>query len=163
MEIRRAVAGDARLVSRLNRNVQRLHADALPGLFKSPTDDAFAPDAFAALVADPAVHLLIGTVGDSPVGYLYGQIIHYRENPFRSVLTYGLVDQLAVSPAFQRRGYGEQLLRASLAIFRDAGIARVELAVWAFNDSARHFFERQGFAVSQYRMSRERAEGPVRA
>ena len=73
----------------------------------------------------------------------------------------GLVDQLSVRPAFQRQGYGEALLDAMLAIFRAAGIARIELSVWAFNESARRFYERRGFATTQYRMGLQMPARPT--
>lgn len=155
MEIRRAVAADVPTIVRLNRDVQRLHAEAQGELFKPAGEGGEIAAWFAAVLAKPGAHLLIGTVDGEVVGYIYGQITAYWENPFRYPLDLGLVDQLAISPAFQRRGYGEVLLDALVAIFLDAGISRIELSVWAFNDSARRFYERRGFVVTQHRMSLE--------
>jgi len=153
VEIRRATAADVAAVARLNGDVQRLHAAAHGDLFK-PADEGDEIAAwFAATLVKPGAHLLIGTVDGEVVGYIYGVAMPYQENPFRYPLAIGLVDQLSISPAFQRRSYGEALLDALLAIFRDAGVTRVELSVWAFNETARRFYERRGFAVAQYRMS----------
>lgn len=63
MEIRRATARDAGIVARLNREVQQLHAAALPRLFKPPSEEIFAPAAFAELVADPDTVVFIGEAG----------------------------------------------------------------------------------------------------
>ncbi|HEY8598615.1 MAG TPA: GNAT family N-acetyltransferase [Thermomicrobiales bacterium] len=155
MEIRRAVMADVPLIARLNRDVQRLHAAAHGELFKPAGEGDEIGVWFAAALMKPGAQLLIGTVDGEMVGYIYGQRIPYQENPFRYPLTIGLIDQLSIRPAFQRRGYGEALLDALVAIFRDAGIARVELSVWAFNDGARHFYERRGFVTAQHRMCLE--------
>jgi ribosomal protein S18 acetylase RimI-like enzyme len=159
MEIRRATAGDAGIVSRLNREVQQLHADALPHLFKPPSDAAFPPDAFAALVADEDTRILIGWADDTPVGYVYAQFMRRPENAMRHALDLCYVHHLSVDRAYQKRGYGEQLLGAVIALARARGIARIELDVWAFNDNARGFFASQGFAVYNERMYLESGVG----
>jgi ribosomal protein S18 acetylase RimI-like enzyme len=146
------VAADVPAIARLNGDVQRLHAAAHGHLFKPAGEDDAVLSWFAVALAKPGAHLLIGAVEGELVGYIYGQVATYPENPFRYPLEIGLIDQLSICPAFQRRGYGEALLDALLAIFREAGVARVELSVWAFNESARRFYERRSFVTSQHRM-----------
>lgn len=155
VEIRRAVAADVPTIAQLNGDVQRLHAAAHAELFKpaSAGDEVMAW--FAAALAKTGAHLLLGTVEGKAVGYIYGQVMTYQENPFRYPLETGLIDQLSIHPAFQRRGYGDALLDALLVSFRAASVARIELSVWAFNDSARRFYERRGFTMVQQRMSLE--------
>lgn len=155
VEIRRAVATDVPAIARLNGDVQRLHAAAHGHLFKPAGEGDEIVSWFAAALAKPGAHLLVGTAQGELVGYIYGQITPYPENPFRYPLAVGLVDQLSIRPAFQRRGYGDALLDALLAIFRESGIGRVELSVWAFNASAQRFYARRGFATTQHRMSLE--------
>jgi ribosomal protein S18 acetylase RimI-like enzyme len=152
MEIRRATASDAGIVSQLNQEVQRLHADALPHLFKPPSDDAFPPATFAELVADENNHILLGSVDGTPVGYIYAQFVWRPENTFRYALGIAHVDQISVDRAYQKRGYGEQLLQAVIDLARAQGIDRITLDVWTFNTNARGFYGRQGFAVYTERM-----------
>lgn len=153
MEIRRATASDAGIVSQLNREVQQLHANALPHLFKPPVGEAFSPAAFAELVADEETRVLIGCVEGVPVGYIYAQFVRRPENAFRYALELCYVHHLSVDRAYHKQGYGEQLLGAVVALARARGIGRVELDVWAFNNNARGFFASQGFAVFNERMS----------
>jgi ribosomal protein S18 acetylase RimI-like enzyme len=159
MEIRRATASDAGIVSQLNREVQQLHADALPHLFKPPAGEAFSPAAFAELVADEEARVLIGCVEGVPVGYIYAQFVRRPENAFRHALDICYVQHLSVDRAYHKRGYGEQLLGAVIALARARGIMRIELDVWAFNTNARGFFASQGFAVFNERMSLEMGVG----
>jgi ribosomal protein S18 acetylase RimI-like enzyme len=152
MEIRRATASEAGIVAQLNREVQQLHAEALPHLFKPPSGAAFPPDAFARLVADEDIQILIGWLGDTPVGYVYAEFVRRAENAFRHALQLCYIQQISVDRPYHRRGYGEQLIGAVVELARARGVARIELDVWAFNHNARGFFARQGFAVFNERM-----------
>ncbi len=153
MEMRRAGIQDAELLARLNRDVQQLHVDAHPRLFKAVSDDETVTAWFADLLGQPEAHLLIGTVEAEPVGYIAGMIRRYPANPFRYALDIGLVDQLSIRPEFRRHGYGERLLEKLLDQFRALGIAHIELSVWAFNEGARDFYRRQGFSALHQWMS----------
>ena len=147
------MVGDLPTIARLNDDVQGLHAAAHADLFKPARAGDEIVAWFAAALAKPGAHLLVGTIDGALVGYIYGLVTPYPENPFRYPRQLGLIDQLSVRPAFQRQGHGAALLDAMLAIFRDADVTRIELAVWAFNESARRFYERRGFATTQYRMA----------
>jgi len=153
MEVRPARAEDIPTLARLNETVQGVHAAMHPQLFKVAPETATIQGWFADFLAKPGAHLLLGEEAGAPVGYIAGAIVRYPENPFRLSFALGLVDQLTIVSEAQRRGYGERLLGALLAIFRAEGVARVELSVWAFNEGARRFYERQGFATFNYRMS----------
>ena len=140
--------------------MQGLHAAAHPALFKAAPDAAAVGGWFADFLAKPGAWVLIGEEAGVPVGYIAGLITRYPDNPFRRSFTLGLVDQLTIASGAQHRGYGERLLDALLAIFRAEGVTRAELSVWAFNDGARRFYERHGFATFNERMSRDLAPAP---
>ena len=53
----------------------------------------------------------------------------------------GWIEQLAISPAFQRRGIGKRLVHAAL----DASPTGVQLWTFASNTRARDFYEHLGF------------------
>lgn len=161
MEVRAARAADLPTLARLNETVQGLHAAAHPALFKIEPDAAAIQGWFADFRAKPGAYLLLGEEAGEPVGYIAGEVIRYPENPFRHAFALGLVDQLAVVAGRRRRGHGERLLAALLAIFRAEGAGRVELSVWAFNADARRFYERQGFAAFNCRMSLDLALAPA--
>jgi len=69
------------------------------------------------------------------VGYLVG----------REAAGTGEVLNLAVSPEFRRRGVGEALLSAGLAVFRRSRMEEVFLEVRESNTSARALYARHGF------------------
>ena len=58
----------------------------------------------------------------------------------------GVIENLAVAPAWRRQGLGTRLMQAALAWCAGAGATRAQLAVAWTNDDGRRFWERCGFA-----------------
>jgi ribosomal protein S18 acetylase RimI-like enzyme len=154
MEIHRATDADAEAISALNRDIQALHAAALPHLFKPPAPDSFPPDKVRSLLQYPQVRMWIGSVGGDPAGYVYAEIVRQGESALRLALDYVYVHHLAVVPARQRHGYGTRLLRTVTDHARSEGVSALHLDVWAFNAQAQGFFAKHGFLPFNMRMSR---------
>ena len=57
----------------------------------------------------------------------------------------GYIENLAVHPDFQNRGYGGAILSCAVNALRERGVERIHLDVSALNERARHFYERCGF------------------
>jgi ribosomal protein S18 acetylase RimI-like enzyme len=144
--IRRATNADAELISALNAEVQALHAKALPHWFKPPDAASFPPSTAAALIANPNNFVLVAEVESAPVGYAYAEIVRHPETPWRYAQELVYLHQIGVRAAFRRQGVGQALLAELRAAAGEAGIAHVALDVWAFNQDARAFFRRCGFA-----------------
>jgi ribosomal protein S18 acetylase RimI-like enzyme len=58
----------------------------------------------------------------------------------------GWLNYLAVSPGFQRRGYGRQLVAHAEAALLQRGCPKVNLQIRAANERAAAFYARLGFA-----------------
>jgi ribosomal protein S18 acetylase RimI-like enzyme len=160
MTIRPATLDDAALISALNDDVQRLHHERYPDLFKSPSPETFPAEHVAGLLADPNTILLIALEGDAPVGYLYAEIRRRPESALRYAMEVVYINHISVKPEAQGRGHGKQLIEAACAIARQEGIQRAALDVWAFNTAAHHAFEQYGFADFNHVMWKELDEKP---
>ena len=57
----------------------------------------------------------------------------------------GYIENLAVHPDFQNRGYGRALLASAVNLLSERGAERIHLDVAAVNQRARRFYERCGF------------------
>ncbi len=152
IQIRLATADDAETIAELNTDVQQIHAEALPHLFKPPTLDAFPPSLVRELLADPATHVFIGLLGEQPVGYIYAEVMLRPENSWRYTMNMVYIHHISVRPEHRRAGYGEKLIDAVKDLAKEKGISRVALDVWSFNTNAQAFFARQGFANFNERM-----------
>jgi ribosomal protein S18 acetylase RimI-like enzyme len=150
--IRTATAADAALLSSLNSDVQQLHADAMPWWFKPPGPETFPPAAAAAVLARPENLVFLAEVGSEPAGYAYAEVVQRPESPFSRAYRMVYLHHLSVRPAWRRRGIGEALVQAVRTAAVERGIALLALDVWSFNDTARAFFRRQGFATYNERM-----------
>jgi diamine N-acetyltransferase len=150
--IRRAGVEDAEIVATLNAAVQSLHADAHPDVFK-PVDLPGATAAFRAWLADPAWYFMLVVDDDgAPTGYVGAHVIEYPENPFMPGRAFLRLDQMAVLPECEGRGYGRALVRAVVDLARTLGIEEVQLSVWAFNERAQRLYQREGFQTTRLEM-----------
>lgn len=82
------------------------------------------------------------------------EVLHRPEDRFRHACQMVYLHHLSVRPAWRRRGIGEALVEAVRESATGRGIALLALDVWSFNDGARAFFRRQGFATYNERMWR---------
>jgi ribosomal protein S18 acetylase RimI-like enzyme len=150
--IRKAVEQDAAILGALNADVQAVHAAALPWLFKPPGPDTFSPGEVKRLLAEPDSLIFIAEVDGTAAGYAYAEIQERPETPFVHAYEMIYLHHLSVRPAHRRHGVGSALLGAVRTAAAEAGIALVALDVWTFNDAARAFFRRHGFAAYHERM-----------
>ncbi|MDR8413936.1 GNAT family N-acetyltransferase [Nonomuraea sp. 3-1Str] len=93
--------------------------------------------------SDPARRLLVAT---GPDGSLVGHV-GLRGEPGGASVRLGMV---LVAPAARGRGCGAAMVEAALGVaFADPAVERVELGVYAHNDSARRIYERLGFRAGR--------------
>lgn len=152
MQIRRATFEDAELIGRLVKPVHDIHVEASPDFFKPYALTAELIDDFHERLLDESIYCFIGEVDGEAVGYILAQVIERAENPYTYAMRTLLVDQISVNPEQRSHGYGEMLMRAVFELAKSLGIQRVILDVWAFNERAIAFYERQGFVARDIRM-----------
>jgi diamine N-acetyltransferase len=144
--VRLAQIADAALLSALNVEVQALHAKGFPERFKPPGPDAF-PAAEVAALLEKAENLFFLAFADQwPAGYAYSEIVRRPETSLTRAYETIHIHHLLVKSQFRRRGIGTALLAAARGAGHERGITLVTLDVWTFNDEARSFFRRNGFA-----------------
>ena len=83
-QIRRAITDDAAVLSMLNATVQQIHADALPHVFKQPSEATFPPATVVELMANPNHRFLLAEAEDTIVGYIWAEIRCRRKMPYNS-------------------------------------------------------------------------------
>ncbi len=156
--VRPAQPGDYEAVAALNREVQQLHADRYPTLFKLPSGQTLPQATFDAWVSDPNGLMLAAVEDGRVVGYVQGELVSRDETPYRGALRLLYVNQICVTRACGRRGHGHRLIEMAAEHARRTGITRLELDTWALNTEARDFFENEGFLDINIRMARGLSE-----
>jgi diamine N-acetyltransferase len=154
MIIRLARSDDYEAVARLNAEVQQVHADALPDVFKapSPSGSTFTRSDFDDMLLRPGGYLYVA-VAEHPVGYVFAEVLHRPETSSRYTQRVIQIHHVCVSAEHRRRGYGHQLVGQVVRLAKSLGITRLELDVWSFNPRARIFFEGAGFAEFNVRLA----------
>lgn len=152
MEVRLAGVDDAQIISELNNDVQRIHAEALPDLFKQPSDETFPVSVIVDLISNPENYFFIAQVDGEAVGYIYAEIRNLPGNVWRYATSQVYIHHISVQPRHQHKGCGEKLIQAVKSLARDKSIKTVALDVWSFNTRAHVFFAKQGFTNYNERM-----------
>ena len=147
-----ATKADAEAVSALNREVQHVHATALPRLFKPPGPESFPPSAVGELLAKPENVVLLAWLGPEPAGYVYAEIVRRPETSLCYAQAMIYLHHISVAAACRNRGVGRALVEAVRQIGAQHGISMLALDVWSFNEPARRFFRRCGLTPYNERL-----------
>jgi ribosomal protein S18 acetylase RimI-like enzyme len=154
MNIRQTIPADSWLLSSLCMDVQRLHAENYPELFKMPQSDKFAVTFFEEMLADPKNCTFVAEENGEALGYVCCKLIERPETPFTFPIRYLLVDQISVRLAARKKGVGAALIERAIALGKELNVPRIQLDSWGFNRDAHAFFEKMGFQRFNHRFWR---------
>lgn len=108
--IRRARHDDFDAISRLLEQVDQMHRDALPWLFRAPNGPARPANEFEALRAGPDSAIWVATdAADRPLGVAIGLMRSTTDHPLIRPARYGVLDVLVVDLRARGRGLGRAL------------------------------------------------------
>lgn len=153
-DVRPADARDAAAVAAIAREVHALHAAALPDVFQPPGASVATADEMAALLSRPGQLLLVATDGGAVVGYAHAEEQRAPATPIKRAAALLHVHAMGVAGAHRGRGVGHALLAALHELAAARGVEGLSLEVYAFNGTARAFYEREGFVGHRERMVR---------
>ena len=155
MNIRQATPTDSFLLSSLCMDVQRLHAEHHPRIFKMPQSVDFAAAFFDEMLADPAATIYIAEEDAQALGFIFCKLIEREESPFTYPNRFLHIDQISVHPNAQGRGAGTALIDQAEKLAWELGVSKIRLDSWDFNTKAHAFFEALGFEKFNYRFWRD--------
>ncbi|MFC5448244.1 GNAT family N-acetyltransferase [Paenibacillus aestuarii] len=152
IHIRRAQAEDYEPVNALIRIGQEEHAAALPHIF-ARLDRVVAMGWYRSFSDQQNKVILVAEAGSTLVGAAMLEI--KKSQPYDALIprTYAYLNELAVDPAYQRRGIGTRLHQASTEWAKERGATSLELNVWAFNERAIAFYQSLGMSTLNLTMS----------
>ncbi|MEO8903275.1 MAG: GNAT family N-acetyltransferase [Polyangiaceae bacterium] len=142
--IREAVGADYERLCALFAEVDALHAERAPWLFRTPLSEPRSREFVAAQAHGADSTLLVADAGEL-VGVA---TVLMRSAPEFGVFVpqrWGVLDGIAVTQACRRRGVGTALTRAAEAWAHARSAQWLELVVYDFNADARGFYEALGY------------------
>ena len=136
-------------------DVQQLHAEHHPRIFKMPQSADFAAAFFDEMLADSATTIYIAEEDAQALGYIFCKMVERPETPFTYPNRFLHIDQISVLPNAQRHGAGTALMDQVEKLARELGLSKIQLNSWDFNTKAHTFFERLCFEKFNYRFWRD--------
>ncbi len=106
--------------------------------------------AYAALLADPDAHVVVGEVDRVTVGYGVA-----TAEPLHDGARLGVVPELFVTPEARAVGVGEQVLLQLVAWCEARGCVGVDALALPGHRAAKNFFEQSGFSARAIVMHRD--------
>ena len=150
MLIRRAQAGDIPRLNRLLFQVNKIHSDARPDLFKAGAKK-YTDSQLDAIVQDENTPVFAAVEGERLLGYAFCVFESPHSGTMRKVKTL-YIDDLCVDENCRGRHIGSRLYEYVLDFAKSSGCYNVTLNVWALNENARKFYEKCGLGIQKYTM-----------
>ncbi len=139
---------DAISVARLNEQVQNLHHELYPHIFKS-YDFESVHDYFSKITDDENHYFVICEIDDLPVGYIWFEEIIKEENAFSVAKHLIYVHQVSVNKKWRGEGVGKKLFDTALKLAEEKSIKRIGLDYYVENKSAKAIYEKMGFELER--------------
>lgn len=144
MVIRRAVEDDMPAIHRLLVQVNAVHHQGRPDLFKPAGSTKYTDGELRALIHDQQRPIFVADDGGQVAGYAFCIFQQLIGDHIRTDVKTLYIDDLCVDEARRGRHVGRQLYEHVLAFARECGCYNVTLNVWSCNEPAMRFYERLG-------------------
>lgn len=155
--IRQATMHDFNGISQVLEEVDALHRDALPHIFRvPPVFPARSREKIAELLSDSNCLILVAEIDKQTVGVNIAKICSAQNEPIMLPRQYVSIGPIAVSSAFQEQGIGKELMERAINWAREKQITQIELNVFEFNQKAIAFYEHLGFITLSRKMHLQR-------
>lgn len=157
--VRKATADDYGVMCEMFDEVDALHRDHLPRIFKKPDGPARDLQHYLDLIGDADAAVLVAEAGDDLVGYVHAVLKEAPAFPVFVPRRYVVVDEVVVRAGQRLHGIGRRLMDAAQAWAVSRGAAAIELHVYEFNETAIAFYERLGYHTLSRKMSKDLGKG----
>ncbi len=153
MNIRRAENKDIPQLDKLLFQVNKVHSDARPDLFK-PGAKKYTDEELNAILANDGTPVFAAVdENENILGYAFCVFESAHSGAMQNRKTL-YIDDLCVDEVCRGQHVGTKLYEYVLDFAKREGCYNVTLNVWALNESARKFYEKCGLAVQKIGMEK---------
>ena len=146
MTARLATERDLERVNELRRQVNDLHVQGKPDVFK-PGFSKELQDYLYTVWKDPEQNIVVCERAGTVVGFAVLHHIFKPENPFMRERDFLDIDEFCVDEASRRQGAASEMIDFIRGFAKEKGFHRIELNMWEFNQGALAFYEAVGFTT----------------
>lgn len=150
---RPAAIADVPNLCKLEMELNRIHYEAAPLVFRSPNEIVGAQDTWLAFLGKPNAACFVVEVDQLVVGYCTVEVAD-EMHPLAQPIRLARLGVICVSPHFRHRGIARSLLAAAEEWSLEHGAQEMRLIVWKFNQPAASLYESSGFATRSFTMSK---------
>lgn len=151
--IRRAERDDIPAVSRLLYQVQKVHSDARPDLFRAG-GRKYTDDQLEGIFSDENTPVFVCVKDGCMVGYAFCIHRQIKDSTSLTDIKTLYIDDLCVDGAARGAHIGRALYDYVVGYARECGCYNVTLNVWADNTDAVGFYEHIGMKVQRIGMEK---------
>ena len=152
MQIRRAEVKDIPSLITLLNEVLEIHARIRPDIFISGTTK-YTHEELEKMIQDDQKPIFVAVDDhDDVLGYVFTQIVRQPFSTNMVPFTSLFIDDLCVDNKTRGLGVGKALLDFVKAEAKRLGCYEVTLNVWAGNDAAIRFYEKNGLKIKETTM-----------
>ncbi len=154
--IRPARLEDLKALWRLYEQLDELHRQARPELFRVPPGDRRPLSFLEERINGAGAATFVAERDEALLGLATVILRDKPETLVQQKQHYAEIDEIVVDADQHRQGIATALLDACLSWARQQpGVHKVKLSVHEFNDGARRFYEEKGFATAYRQMELE--------
>ena len=146
MSVRFAEKKDLERVNELRRQVNDLHVQGRPDIFK-PGFSQELRDHIDTVWNDPDREVVVCERDGVICGFAALHRIAKPENPYMHERTYLDIDEFGVDEVCRRQKVATEMMDFIKEYAREKGFDKIELNMWEFNQTALAFYEAIGFST----------------
>lgn len=153
MEIRKAEERDIEGILNLLVQVDMVHHNGRPDLFKGPATKYNAAE-LAEIMCNENTPVFIAVEGDKVLGHAFCILESHPESHVLTDIRTLYVDDICVDENERNRHIGRSLYEFVENYAKSIGCYNITLNVWECNPTARHFYEAMGMQVQKTGMEK---------
>jgi GNAT superfamily N-acetyltransferase len=154
IKIRIADEDDYEAFCQLMDQVDAIHRDVLPEMFKKPEGPVRELDYFSDLLSNQDICLFIAEAENEPMGLVHVMLSESPAIPVFVRRKIAVVVDLVVKSSYQRMGIGTSLMEVAHEWAQERGARAVELTVFDFNKNALALYNKLGYEPLRHRMAK---------
>lgn len=144
--IRKAQVADKKEINKLRAQVQSIHANARPDIFRKEFTSKLEKvlDNYYELENADA---LVYEKNEKICGFMLAKYIITQERPFKVSQKILQIDEIGVDEKYRHNGIGKELIDFAKNLKSEKGLDVINLDMWEFNQNALKFYEAMGFTT----------------
>lgn len=142
--VRPLTMADFAAVGALFKQMDEQHYQAMPDVFKPVSENTRPPEQIEKLINDETYLCLVAIVDEQICGAIFCHLAEI-ESLFHQAKRYVHVSELVVAEQFFGQGVAQALMAAAKQWAREQNMNQLNLNVYAFNERAIRFYEKEGF------------------